>query len=306
MRGGIMASEKVEIVKREWHGGRGDVTILHMNILAESLALLPCVESSVCAFPHVRRPEVVFGRERRHRLLVEVLEEHRPDVMCLAEVDEQQFNDLVATLGAWGYVGLYKRKEASDARDGSAIFYAHDGMRCVAVEVFAVRPPESQVCVAACFCVGPSQKAFIVAATHLKAKAGFEERRKEQCMAVLQRVTAFRRAVAGPDTPVFLAGDLNDVRGSPCIKYIRRHALGLEDAYATVYGRGDERYYTTYKKRDVAVRRAIDYIFYQTALTRCVGLALVPPASAFPELLPAVDYPSDHLAVVASFELGGQ
>lgn len=286
--------------KRVWCGGRGDVVIFHMNVLAQSLAFAPCVENSTCAFPHVKQPEVVFDRARRYAMIVNVLLEHAPDVICLAEVDDTHFNALVIDLAGHAYVGMFQRKEASDARDGTAIFFKTTTIACLSVHSFAIRPPESQVAMFALFAMRRKNKSFIVAATHLKAKGGFEDRRKEQCMAIFNALGNFRRTHAALDTPVFFVGDLNDVRDSPCIKYIERHAFALKSAYDAFYT-DDSAYYTTYKKRDVEVRRVIDYIFHQHKATMCVGASLIPQVSSFPDLLPAVDYPSDHLSIAAGF-----
>jgi len=281
--------EQPRIVKRAWLGERGDITLLHMNILAQSLT-----GTDTQAFPHVTNPDLVFNPFRRNELTLLILIEHDPDIMCLAEVDDTQFSALQLLLSVISYTGVRMPKASADAEDGTAIFYRHNRLRFVELRGSVIRSGESQVMILGQFALlaDPSRE-FIVAATHLKAKPGHERVRALQIAAVLREMAAMNASL-----PMFLLGDLNDVPGSMCIETIDDV---LYSAYGQFYKVDDPAYYTTYKKRDVEVRRIIDYI-YQSRHVICVGVAAIPPIEAFPERLPCAKYPSDHLALVASFE----
>jgi mRNA deadenylase 3'-5' endonuclease subunit Ccr4 len=71
--------------------------------------------------------------------------------------------------------------------------------------------------------------------------------------------------------------------------------------------------WTTYKLRDVELRRTIDYIWYCTpqhgTTTKnnyelvLTDILEIPPHEVFPHRLPAVNFPSDHLNLCARFAL---
>jgi mRNA deadenylase 3'-5' endonuclease subunit Ccr4 len=61
--------------------------------------------------------------------------------------------------------------------------------------------------------------------------------------------------------------------------------------------------YTTWKIRHDEVCRTIDYIWYQHELLALRQLLAIPPlALAAPDAYPNSAYPSDHLAIGASFQ----
>ncbi len=297
---------KADALKRPWLGTRGELTLLHMNVLAQTLTTSkPCDKFGVpgTAFPHVEQPDVVFDPARRMKLLLQVLTEHKPDVMCLAEVDEEMFNEIANALPK-AYIGMFQHKNTNcnDAHDGTAIFYLSTRVQCLRTFSNSIDPKSSQVVMYAHLRMrSDKRKSFVVAATHLKAKLGCEEVRKNQCISIMMRMATIMKNITPPPT-MFLLGDLNDTPDSQCIKYLENNPLQIQSAYAKFYrSKTADEYYTTYKKREEEVRRVIDYIYYQSYVTTCEGVASIPPISAFPNRLPAVNYPSDHLAMVASF-----
>jgi len=62
-------------------------------------------------------------------------------------------------------------------------------------------------------------------------------------------------------------------------------------------------FFTTFKRRDVVNKRTIDYIWYSPACLTPTHLLSLPTEAELPEMLPAADYPSDHLALLAQFVL---
>jgi len=289
---------------RPWKGERGDLTLLHMNILAQSLTVKTrgdLTSAPGTAFPSVPEPEIVFDPRRRMLLILGVLLEHSPDVLCLAEVDANQYVELVRSLPG-DYRGIHMRKSGVQTTDGTAIFYRTHRVKCLNVQNAHLNPRGSQVAVCVHFRTRfGNKRTFIVAACHLKAKPGFEHERLKQCKIVMDLVNQ-TRATSHYASPVFLLGDLNDTPGSLCIDYIEAHPTCFESAYGQFYSHGGvDDYYTTFKKREEEVCRIIDYIFYQPVKCKCTGVVAIPPKSTFPNRLPAPNYPSDHLALVAGF-----
>lgn len=298
-----MDSAPGAIVKRPWIGERGDITLLHMNILADSLAKTSFPGTDVPAFPHVKDPEIVFDPNRRHELTIQALLEHDPDILCMSEVDQEQFDCLQCDTRMFHFVPLFGRKYSEDgsARDGSCIMYNAKRIACGNINIVRIRPAESQVVVMGWYHLrSDPTKQFIVAETHLKAKPGHEYHRVLQVTEVMAHIAKFR----GEDesVPVFLLGDMNEIPTNPCILEIQSNLqFKFENAYLSKY-KFDDSYWTTYKKRSHEVRRVIDYIFHQPHRAQCVGVAAIPCIDEFPDRLPCVNYPSDHLAMIASFK----
>jgi len=142
-----------------------------------------------------------------------------------------------------------------------------------------------------------------IASTHLKAKPGFEDIRVSQVQRLLKHLpSGLFGDMFGPDHRAIITGDFNDTPDSMAVETIRL-APGLEmmdarDQYEDVLGAD---YYTTYKKRETVVKRVIDYIFFSSLRLTCTGVLDAPPPSEVPDMLPAHNYPSDHIALCASF-----
>jgi len=143
-----------------------------------------------------------------------------------------------------------------------------------------------------------------IASTHLKAKPGFEDIRVSQVQKLLKNIPSgfFPVHSHGPSHHVIITGDFNDTPDSMAVETIRL-APGLEmmdarDQYEDVLAAD---YYTTYKKRETVVKRVIDYIFFSSLRLTCTGVLDAPPLSEVPDMLPAHNYPSDHIALCASF-----
>ena len=85
------------------------------------------------------------------------------------------------------------------------------------------------------------------------------------------------------------------------VEDVSLHPFELRSAYASYQQSGEEPY-STYKKREKEVLRTIDYIWYSPARgVEPLYLLEIPGIEAVPNRLPAVNYPSDHLAIAASF-----
>jgi exonuclease III len=98
----------------------------------------------------------------------------------------------------------------------------------------------------------PSQRLLRVYATHLKAKAEFEEVRTKQIEFFIAH-TAQQRSEA---VPAIFCGDFNTEPNSPSLAL-----LAQKTAWHCAY---EGTPITTFKTRAVTVARKIDYIFYDT------------------------------------------
>lgn len=289
-----------------------------MNVLADRLA-------PPSAFPHTD-PAVLTWAHRKD-LLLQQITSLDPDVVCLEEVDhyEDHFRPAMAS---HGYEGFFKVKNGEGDADGCALFFKSARFELVAHRAIDFEGSHTQVALIVRLRLRSEQdgRDLCVAATHLKAKPGFEEKRLEQGILLLRSALAFigggdgdeeeRRRIAS--APLVVLGDFNDVPSSLVCRYFRGelplaeihaaippHPFRLASAYAhhpPLAGDVDEAAaepYSTYKKRETEVRRTIDYIWYPAEAMVPVALLAVPAVSDLPDRLPCRNHPSDHLALYA-------
>ena len=128
---------------------------------------------------------------------------------------------------------------------------------------------------------------FTVVTTHLKAKEGNEEIRQRQIEALLDDVAETR---AHSYFPLIITGDFNETIDNPA-------ALEMKNRDFSNAFEG----FTTVKKREGLVKRQIDYIWYRNVnlvSSQRLGPEEIPDCG-----LPSEEWPSDHLALVAHFNL---
>jgi len=289
----------IALPKRKWVGERGDVTVMHMNMLAQSL----CFDGEEASFPDVENPGVTLSWEHRFPLIVEIITSEMADFVCVVECDK--FEELSHALEGHGYTGSFRKKSAPDHEDGCAVFHLHDKWKEAYGLSLPLSPESSQIVKYSIFRrrTYPSDQVTIVS-THLKAKPGFEDIRVSQVRRLLKNIpgAVFPELAQSPLHRVIITGDFNDTPDSMAVETIRQ-APGLEmmdarDQYEDVLAPD---YYTTYKKRETVVKRVIDYIFFSSLRLTCTGVLDAPPLSEVPYMLPAHNYPSDHIALCASF-----
>lgn len=278
---------------REWSGVRGDFTVMHFNMLADSL----CFDGDNPSFPHVCDPKKILSWEYRRPLILEIITSQMPDFVCVVECDK--FEDLHECLVKFGYDGFFRKKNASDHDDGCAIFYLQKKWKRKMFGVKKLSESESShIALYARFAsLEDDRNHVVITSMHLKAKPGYEKLRDRQILNFMGILGLWDF-----ECPHIICGDFNDVPDSLCVQSTLRGTgsngkLAFEDAYGQFEG-----HYTTYKKRDKVVKRTIDYIFYQPHPSiEMTGALLVPNPGRFPEMLPARDYPSDHLALCVGF-----
>jgi nocturnin len=305
--------EEFKTYPRTWQPVAGapskSFRVLQFNTLAHGLAADPLAEAP---FPAERAADlggfdipdprkVLDFRLRRWRLLREIAESDA-DVICLEEVDH--FDDFFQpALAALGYEGVFEAKTKSPSlqfgyySDGVALFWRKDKLRLGDLHSGARigTVPYSTPYIAARFVA--DEGSFVVAATHLKAKAKeeFEAFRCEQIKGVVAAMLA-----VGRGAPWILAGDLN-TEMQDHKKYTAQaipFVASLPNAQSA-YDLDNSRP-TTVKARGGTTKSQIpDYIWYDSNLALC-GTWEVPEVTE-PGLLPGFRYPSDHLAIAADF-----
>jgi nocturnin len=180
---------------------------------------------------------------------------------------------------------------------------------------------------------------LIVANTHLKASKNAKGEvvramEAQQLLDTLATVKATAERNYGvASIPFLVAGDFNgtpteDEGGDMCFKTCLAHPLGLRSAYPTTLDQPE--LYTTWKIRskrgtprgsqppaesasssltprpvdESEARNYIDYIFYGGGLAPPVGRLSIPDEDAIgADRLPSASWPSDHLSILAVFEL---
>ena len=215
--------------------------------------------------------------------------------------------------------------EDSNGPDGCGIFFRTSKLERKREEMFVLEADErittNSVCIVvilrttATTTTGAGRE-FCVATTHLKAKSGCEERRRQQGTHLLRHLTDHYKPL-----PVIVAGDLNGGHDEPMYAVFRSSELRMRSAYSLLLASSDaEPDYTSWKIRgrsptsvgagrvaedsQVKVARTIDHVWFSSDRFAVTALCSVPtPEELGPDRLPSRRYPSDHLSLVVDFLL---
>ncbi|RHZ06718.1 hypothetical protein DYB31_013716, partial [Aphanomyces astaci] len=260
--------------------------------------------------------QAVLGKEAPLRLAGVILAEiarYAPDIICLEELDH--FDWMQDQLDRLGYSGHFAAKrespclECSDLPDGCAIFvnrlkhlhikhmcaprYEHDDGSGAVL-------PSNQLALVA-HVLQNEQSLVVVACTHLKSTKSHEGEVIRLSQAKQLHAHVLRHG--GADIPTIICGDFNatpddnDKYAAQAIPAMLD--LGWTSAYAQA---GSTPNYTTWKTRPgVESKHVIDYIFHndKVQLLRVVDA----PEDVEPSGLPSLRYPSDHIALIATFQI---
>ncbi|KAH9061653.1 hypothetical protein Ae201684P_020988 [Aphanomyces euteiches] len=237
--------------------------------------------------------------------IVAEIERFAPDVICLQELDHMDW--MQTHLSDLGYAGHFVSKphspclEYSNNADGCAIFLnrakgLHMKHMCSPRYDLEDGSPSSQIAL-----IGKiyqyDSPLFVVACTHLKATKTAEG----EALRLSQVKQLHTHMLEHGDIPMIICGDFNaepqDVDEVPALAIPEMLQCGWKSAYAVA---GSE--YTTWKIRPgVESRHVIDYIFYNDKLTL---LSVVDAPTEIDDCrLPSLKYPSDHIALIAKFEI---
>lgn len=232
-----------------------------------------------------------------------------PDIICLEEVD--RFNDLVID----GYDKIFMPKvnspctnfQPNNGPDGSAILFKTSKVNLLDRRDVVLQDesnkPTSQVGLLAKFSIVQDGGMICVGVVHLKAKSGFEKLRHAQGLSLFRSLQEF---VPSPKECSFvICGDFNAVPSEDVCTVFRSLEGGvIQSAYARYTGSDPE--FTTVKCRAAGLSKYTgDYIFYNSdklLVTQLYDL-MTEQDIGTDTGLPNRNYPSDHMALCASFIL---
>ncbi len=216
-------------------------------------------------------------------------------------------------LAAVGYEGTFFPKPDSPALntketngpDGCAMFYKTAKFDIVKKDTLILKNitnnvATNQVCVKHIlgFKESLEPKQICIATTHLKAKHGYEQLRRDQGAWLLEHL----EKATGKEMPLIVCGDFNADPNEPVISLFGSSSLGLKSVYKQFTDDGQEPPYTTWKIRDKDVCRTIDYMWYRGVSPKSV-LELPTPEQVGENRLPGMHYPSDHISLAADFDI---
>uniref|UniRef100_A0A674NQU2 Nocturnin n=1 Tax=Takifugu rubripes TaxID=31033 RepID=A0A674NQU2_TAKRU len=286
------------------------IRVMQWNILAQALG------EGLDSF--VQCPPEALSWSRRKYLILEEILSHRPHILCLQEVDHY-YDTLQPVLASLGYSSNFCPKpwspclgvEGNNGPDGCALFFDHmryDFLDSVNIRLSAMKIPTNQVAVATMLRCKSTGRCLCVAATHLKARSGWEWLRSAQGADLLRHVHSLIQKHAGghagapsPNVPLLVCGDFNAVPTEDVYRHFSASPLGLESAYKKLSQDGlSEPEYTTWKIRPTGeCRSTLDYIWYSQNTLRVDALLDLPTEEQIgPNRLPSFSYPSDHLSLV--------
>jgi len=276
----------------------------------------------------VRCPlDALDWQERKYLILEEILT-HRPDIVCLQEVDHY-YDTFLPVLGSLGYQGSFLAKprspcldvEHNNGPDGCALFYSRARFSPTATDhlrLSAMMLPTNQVAIVQTLRCRATGQQLCVAVTHLKARSGWERLRSAQGADLLHRLrTITSRASTSSsssstveseaesdgagDIPLVVCGDFNAEPSEDVYRRFRASPLRLDSAYKLLSADGQtEPAYTTWKIRPSGeCRSTLDYIWYShDSLSVDTVLDIPSEEEVGPDRLPSYHYPSDHLSLL--------
>lgn len=241
--------------------------------------------------------------------VLEEITRYRPTVLCLEECDMYEY--LFENLSKLGYLGVFSQKPDSPCLyetnnigpDGCALFYDTKKLTLSKSDTIILTEEDgfqtNQVSIIGQFQTKTDDpKCFYVGLTHLKAKEGYEERRKLQgeCISkYLEENCA--------DAPVIYCGDFNAEPTEGVYSVMKSCSLGLSSAYTALSKDNSEPKYTTWKVRPKGEEcHTIDYIWYSKKGLKIKSILNVAAEGEIGKnRLPSLKYPSDHLSLVCDF-----
>ncbi|RHY23643.1 hypothetical protein DYB32_009104 [Aphanomyces invadans] len=281
-----------------------EITIMQFNVLADGLCDLRQDKGNFVLAPRDCLPWTY-----RRNLILDEISRYAPDIICLEELDH--FDWMQTQLDATGYSGHFAAKlespcfECSDRPDGCAIFIKRaKGLQIKHMCTIRFHDdrgaPTNQLALIARI----SQDGLpllIVACTHLKStksKAGEAIR-----LAQVQQLHKHVVDHGGADDPMVICGDFNAIPSDNDEYDALAIPAMLDFGWISSYAEAvSAPVYTTWKTRSRGeTKHVIDYIFHnhKLKLLRVVDA----PTDVDSSGLPSRRYPSDHIALVATFQI---
>lgn len=258
--------------------------------------------------------------EHRRNLLKQEILSSGADIVCLEEVDHFQ-DYFQPSLAHAGFEGVFTPKHDSpcldskpnNGPDGCAIFYKSSCYKLIDKKELRLQhraQPEDPVAVSnqvalivklECLTQADSSSnpQLCVAVTHLKAKRPYEQIRYTQGQYLLEEVTRYNDHL-----PTIVCGDFNAPPTEKVYSVFEQHSSQLASAYYTA-SEGREPEFTSWKHREAGESiYTIDYIWYTKNQLQLSAVWSLPSRECIgANGLPALQYPSDHLALGAELTL---
>jgi len=286
--------QRRELTEKGGKKEEDNIRILSWNILSQALGTQ---NDGFVRCP----PEALEWKTRRWRLMEELVR-HQPDMLCLQEVDH--FPLLERALSSLGYEGHFVSKPDSpciylpsnSGPDGCALFYKKDQWELVGevhaktLEVWHVQT--NQVALAVNLRHKSTKSEVCVATTHLKARIGalLATLRNEQGKDLLTWLSTVKQ-----HRPLILTGDFNADPSEAVVRTIKEE---LASAYP------DSTPFTTWKIRETGEQKStLDYIFHSAGIQPSATLDMPTEQQIGIDRLPSIAFPSDHLSMVADFQV---
>ena len=316
-------------------------TLLQFNMLARGLSsggsavppFKPTKAGEFGGFTAVPSPDTCLDFETRKWLLLEEMLAAGADIITFQECDH--FADFFQpAMALFGYTGYFVAKGDSPCMqfgyysDGVGIFYkdavwgeaeapadapaaSRGGGATTGNFYDAEGKAEGNVYMTLPLVRRMTGEQVIVATTHLKAKISAENevRRARQATQLLAAIKHEQERF--PGSHVLLGADFNtdaydvEEKGKAvkalCVPVVVD--AGLQSAYPLQADAEDQNgMYTTWKKRGkYEAKHTIDYIFHQAGVECIATLDVVEDRVMDEARLPGFRYPSDHLALCATF-----
>ncbi|KAJ8411040.1 hypothetical protein AAFF_G00180750 [Aldrovandia affinis] len=265
------------------------IRVMQWNILAQALGE---GKDSFVQCP----PDALNWAERKYLILEEILT-HRPDILCLQEVDHY-YDTFQPILHGLGYHGTFCPKpwspcldvEHNNGPDGCALFFSRERFELVesaSVRLVAAMLQTNQVAIVQTLRCRASGRPLCVAVTHLKARSGWERLRSAQGSDLLQNLQTATGGRGG--LPLLVCGDFNAEPGEDVYRRFSSSSLDLDSAYKLLSADGQtEPPYTSWKIRPSGEScHTLDYIWYsRRALSVDARWSSPPPSRSDPTACP--------------------
>ncbi|CAG9771078.1 unnamed protein product [Ceutorhynchus assimilis] len=201
-----------------------EFSVMSFNVLAQDL-----LEQH--PYLYNKHNNAALEWQERWKRIHEEISNHRPNIVCLQEVQESHLNEyFLKQLELLGYVGIYKKRTGLRC-DGCAIFYKIDSISLLDYATVEFMQPNipllnrDNVAIVATFCPKdlPENK-FIVATTHLLYNPKRQDVRLAQVQILLAEIERLSFHLDSEKQknylPIILSGDFNATPTSCLYKFI--------------------------------------------------------------------------------------
>jgi mRNA deadenylase 3'-5' endonuclease subunit Ccr4 len=259
------------------------------------------------SFPKV--DEKYLSWDYRKGLLKSIIEKIGADIMTFQEIDS--YDEYKTDIVSDNYDSTYFAKD--DGGQGIAVFFKKEIFELIKSEKISLPKDDNGNISNQFFSYNifrdiKTGKYFCIVTTHLKSKAEFEAVRLCQVKFMLNYLDKFYESLQDEygKCSLILSGDFNAEPSYSSIKEVENFVLRNGEKFTSVFDcQNGEIEMTTFKIRDKAYYRIIDYIYYIGDII--ITSKLYPPKiEDFKDIsdkgLPSADFPSDHYYLCFNFQ----